>query len=383
MQVFKNYLKVMKSYIPMILAYTVIFVGIAAMTTMSGNQTSSVFEANEAKIAVINHDEDTEFMKSFETYIQDNAKYVELENEEDVLRDALFFRKVDYIMIVPKNFTEDFLNNKDVHIETMEVPDSSNAMYSKTLMNKYLNTAKLYLKTDISTSEMTKHIQEDLSIHTKVDLTSVSADEQIVNVSLFYNFANYTLLAIIIVVISMVMISFREEKIHRRNLISNTTYKSLNRQLLLGNIVSTLGVWLLYVIASIALYRETMFTTEGLLIILNSFVLVIFILIFSFFLTSLTQKREIVSGISTVVGLGTSFISGAFVPQELLSPFVLMISKFTPSYWYISNNNLISKTTDFSWQGLQPIFMNMGIILGFAVLFYILIQVTTKLRLKK
>ncbi|MEG0365437.1 MAG: ABC transporter permease [Coprobacillus sp.] len=383
MQVFKNYLKVMKSYIPMILAYTVIFVGIAAMTTMSGNQTSSVFEANEAKIAVINHDEDTEFMKSFETYIQDNAKYVELENEEDVLRDALFFRKVDYIMIVPKNFTEDFLNNKDVHIETMEVPDSSNAMYSKTLMNKYLNTAKLYLKTDISTSEMTKHIQEDLSIHTKVDLTSVSADEQIVNVSLFYNFANYTLLAIIIVVISMVMISFREEKIHRRNLISNTTYKSLNRQLLLGNIVSTLGVWLLYVTASIVLYRETMFTTEGLLIILNSFVLVIFILIFSFFLTSLTQKREIVSGISTVVGLGTSFISGAFVPQELLSPFVLMIAKFTPSYWYISNNNLISKTTDFSWQGLQPIFMNMGIILGFAVLFYILIQVTTKLRLKK
>ncbi|MEG0276499.1 MAG: ABC transporter permease [Coprobacillus sp.] len=383
MQVFKNYLKVMKSYVPMILIYTLIFVGIAAMTTLSGNQTSSAFETSKAKIALINHDENSEFIQSFEQYIKDNADYVKLEDKEDVLRDALFFRKVDYIMIVPKDFTNDFLNNKDVLIETMEVPDSYDGVYSKTLMNKYLNTAKLYLKTDIPIQEITQHIQKDLSIHTEVEMNTQVVDDRITNVSTFYNFANYTLLSIIIVVISMVMISFRDEKIHRRNLISRTTYKSLNRQLLLGNIVSTIGVWLLYVISSIILYQEVMFTNSGLLIILNSFVLTIFILVFSFFLTSLTQKREVVSGISTVVGLGTSFISGAFVPQEFLSPAVLSISKLTPSYWYITNNNLISKTTDFSWTGLQPVFMNMVVILGFAIVFYILIQLTSRLRLKK
>ncbi|MEG0367997.1 MAG: hypothetical protein RR585_14240 [Coprobacillus sp.] len=140
MQVFKNYLRVMKSYIPMILAYTIIFVGIAAMTSLSGNQSASAFETSKAKIALINHDDNSDFIQSFEQYIQDNAEYVELEEKEDTLRDALFFRKADYIMIVPKDFTKDFLDNKDVHIETMEVPDSSAAMYSKTLMNKYLDT---------------------------------------------------------------------------------------------------------------------------------------------------------------------------------------------------------------------------------------------------
>lgn len=383
MQVFNNYLKVMKSYISIILVYTVVFVGIAAMTTLSGNQSASTFETSKAKIALINHGENSEFIQSFEQYIQDNADYVELEDKDDVLRDALFFRKVDYIMIIPKDFTKDFLNNQDVRIETMEVPDSSDAIYSKTLMNKYLNTAKLYLKTNITIADITKHIQEDLSIHTKVTINSEIVDSRIANVALFYNFANYTLLSIIIVVISMVMISFRDEKIHRRNLISATTYKSLNRQLLLGNIVSTMGVWLLYVTSSIILYREVMFTNAGLLIIFNSFVLTIFILIFSFFLTSLTQKREIVSGISTVVGLGTSFIAGAFVPQEFLSPVVLTIAKFTPSYWYITNNNLISQTNDFSWTTLQPIFMNMIMIMGFAILFYLFIQLTSRLRLRK
>ena len=90
-----------------------------------------------------------------------------------------------------------------------------------------------------------------------------------------------------------------------------------------------------------------------------------------------------VSGISTVDGLGTSFIAGAFVPQEFLAPFVLNIAKLTPSYWFIDGNNKIASLSGYSWTELQPIIMNMAIILGFAVLFYILIQLVSRLKLKK
>lgn len=383
MRVFKNYLKVAKSFLPIILIYTLIFVGIATIASTSGSSQGTDFEASKAKIALVNNDQDTEFIKLLRQYVQDNAEYIELDNDEESMRDALFFRKVDYIMIVPQDFTHQFMNNQDVKIKTMDVPDSYGAKYSQTLMNKYLNTVKLYLNAHISEKDIAENVKKDLAIHTEVTMLNEKSNEQITDVAQFYNFANYTFLAIIIVVISMVMIAFYEDKIKRRHLVSCLPYKNINNQLLLGNIVTSLGVWLLYVMLSICLYGSVMFTTAGLLMILNSFVFVIFVLVFSFFVTSLTHNRELISGISTVAGLGTSFIAGAFVPQALLAPFVLNLAKFTPSYWYISNNNEIAQMTSFSFENLQAVFVNMGVMIIFTIGFYILMQFISYLKLKK
>lgn len=383
MRVFKNYLKVAKSFLPIILIYTLIFVGIATIASTSGSSQGTDFEASKAKIALVNNDQDTEFIKLLRQYVQDNAEYIELDNDEESMRDALFFRKVDYIMIVPQDFTHQFMNNQDVKIKTMDVPDSYGAKYSQTLMNKYLNTVKLYLNAHISEKDIAENVKKDLAIHTEVTMLNEKSNEQITDVAQFYNFANYTFLAIIIVVISMVMIAFYEDKIKRRHLVSCLPYKNINNQLLLGNIVTSLGVWLLYVMLSICLYGSVMFTTAGLLMILNSFVFVIFVLVFSFFVTSLTHNRELISGISTVAGLGTSFIAGAFVPQALLTPFVLNLAKFTPSYWYISNNNEIAQMTSFSFENLQTVFVNIGVMIIFTIGFYILMQFISYLKLKK
>lgn len=383
MIVFKNYLKIAKSFLPIIIIYTLLFVGIAAITSTSGAQNDNTFEASQAKIAVINHDKESSFLNTFKQYIQDSAKYVKIQDDEKELRDALFFRQVDYIMIIPEGFTEKFLVGQDAKIETMEVPDSYSSTYSQTLMNKYLNTARLYLTTGISEEDMTKHVINDLNIHTEIDFYNIVNDEGVSNAVTFYNFSNFTLLAIIIVVVSMVMITFTKEEIHRRNLISPISYRRFNFQLVLGNVVTSIGVWLLYVLVSIALYGQTMLTTGGLLLMLNSFVFTIFILIFSFFLTTLTQNRQIISGVSTVVGLGTSFISGSFVPQELLSPFVLGLAKLTPSYWFIDANNKIGQLSSYTLTSLQPVFINMLIIIGFAIFFYILLQCISYLKLRK
>lgn len=383
MTVFKNYFKVAKSWLPMMIIYSLIFVGLAAITSTSGVQAKDTFQASDTHIALINRDSNTELTQVFLQYIKDNACYVDLKDDQNELRDALFFRKVDYIMIIPQNFTEDFLNQKDVKIETMEVPDSYNSIYSQKLMNRYLNIAKLYLKANLSQEDMIENIQKDLHIHSDIEMTNHIQDSHIQDVASFYNFSNYTLLAIIIVVTSMVMLSFHEDHMMKRNLISKISYQSFNRQLLLANIMMAYGVWLLYVIASFCLYQKTMLTYQGLLFMFNSFVFVIVILIFSFLLTTLTNNKQIVDGISTVVGLGTSFIAGAFVPQEYLADFVLNIAKMTPSYWFISNNNAIAKLSSFSWESLQPVIVNMGIVLGFGLLFYIFMQGISYIKLTR
>lgn len=67
----------------------------------------------------------------------------------------------------------------------------------------------------------------------------------------------------------------------------------------------------------------------------------------------------------------------------MLSPFVLTLAKFLPSYWFIKANNEIIKLTEFSFETIKPILFDMLIICGFTLLIYITTQIITKIRLKK
>lgn len=382
MTVFKNYLKVAKTYTLMIIGYTAIFLGLAIFAG-SFNSRSTDYQSMDVKVAIINRDEDTDLIKGVKEYIKDHGKVVELVDEQEELRDALFYRTVDYIMIIPDNYTDNFIDGKDVSIETMELPDAYSSIYSKNLLNKYLNTANLYLKAGIDDQELVNLISEDLSKNVEVEMLDQHNETDFSMAASYYNFSNYMLITITMIIITMIMVSFNEEKIKRRNLVSPVSYKNMNRQLLMGNYTVGLAIWLLYVLGSFVLYNEAMMTMNGLLLVINSLVLMIFIQAFSFMIAKFTSKREILSGLGNVFGLGSSFLCGAFVPQSMLSPFVLSIAKFLPSYWFIKSNIEIVKLTDFSFESMQPILINMLVICGFTVLVYLVTQLVSKFKLKK
>lgn len=382
MIVFKYYLKVAKSYLNTIIVYTAIFIFLAVLTSGSGAGVTD-FEAQTARIAMVNHDQDTPFIINFEQYIKDSAQLISLDADEESLKDALFFRQVDYIMIIPENYTSDFMAGKDVQIDVMTVPDSTAAIYSRELMNRYLNFANLYIQSGIPEDVFAKRIREDLSQEATVHLTSPVVGGEISSVRHFYNFANYTLLAITVVIVSVIMFSFREDKIKSRNLISPISYKKINRQLLLGSIVFSTAIWLLYVGVSFLLYTDTMLSMYGLLFICNSAVFMTTVLAISFLVATMSNNKEVISGASNLISLGTSFVAGAFVPQEFLGSFVIFIARFTPSYWYITNNNNIVRLSTFKISSLETILLNMAVMLGFSFMFYIIAHCISRLRLKK
>ena len=218
----------------MILAYTAIFLGLAIFTG-TYNSTSTDYKSMDVKVAIINRDKNTELINGFKDYIKDHGELISLEDDNESLRDALFYRTVDYIMIIPDNYTTDFINGKDVTIETMELPDAYSSIYSKNLLNKYLNTANLYLKAGISDTELSKLIKEDLNKKVEVGMLDKQNEVDFTMPATYYNFSNYMLITITMVIVTMIMVSFNEEKIKRRNLVSPVSYKSMNRQLMLGN----------------------------------------------------------------------------------------------------------------------------------------------------
>ena len=68
------------------------------------------------------------------------------------------------------------------------------------------------------------------------------------------------------------------------------------------------------------------------------------------------------SAASTVVGMGVSFISGIFVPLELLNPVAISIAKFFPVYYVITATE--NPSLEFSSYA-----MNLGMVLLFGILY--------------
>ncbi|MDD4547919.1 MAG: ABC transporter permease [Bacilli bacterium] len=383
MIVFNNYFKVLKKYSSMIITYTIIFVAFAVFATNANTtNTSDSFSSTKTNVAVINRDQETVLIESFVNYLGDNAEIKELKDDEEALRDALFYREVDYILIIPENFTDDFMASKNPKIDTMNIPDSYSMKYTEILLNRYLNIAKVYVASDMDQVEIAENIKIDLKLNANIILSENSNMDTSVTINYFFNFFNYTFLMICVYIVGMVINSYKNSNIKRRNLVSSFSYKKLNFQLFLGSFCLTLAVWLIYIIISFILYPGSMLTNHGLLLIINSFVFSITVLAIGFFIGSVVKSREATDGIANVLSLGSSFLCGAFVPQELLGSTVLSIAQFLPSYWFIKNNNEIVTLTSYDLSSLQPILINMLIVLAFGIALFVANNVVSRLRLK-
>ncbi|MGE5574444.1 MAG: ABC transporter permease, partial [Bacteroidota bacterium] len=87
-----------------------VFVGMAVLVTLTSSQ-SAVTEFNETRtrVAVINRDGDAPLARGLADYIADRFTVVPYEDDPDELQDALFYRDVDYVAIIPQGFSAAFM----------------------------------------------------------------------------------------------------------------------------------------------------------------------------------------------------------------------------------------------------------------------------------
>lgn len=382
MTVFNTYLKIVKKQYPMILMYLgiTLFFAIFATNTSSENVTNYI--AEKPKITIINNDEDTKLIQNFTKYISENAEILEIENDKEKLADALFYGETDLIIEIPKNYTKDFLNGKDPQIE-MKKSTASYSTFSQMLLEKYLKLAKAYSISGMNEDEIIEKINIDLQNVVEVKVENKLNTGMLKKVRFYYNFANYGFLVLCIYISSIVIREFNELKIKRRNLISKTSYKKINFQILLGNAVLAIGIWLLYIGISIALYKDIMFTTNGMWFIINSFAFCITAMTIGTFIGNVVKNKDAINGIVNVIALGSSFIAGSFVSQEFLPDFVLKVARILPSYWFISNNNNIAATTEFTADIIKNIIVYMAIVLAYSIIFILANNIVSKNRRKE
>ena len=139
MKQFELFFKIIKKNALQFVIYMFILVAFSGLMTLSDSDKKEAFQIANIKIGVINHDKDGVISRGIVDYVKENAEYVEIEEEEESIQDALFFRSAEYIIVIPKDFTQDMIEGREVKLEKIQIPGSYSAVYMDTKINQYLN----------------------------------------------------------------------------------------------------------------------------------------------------------------------------------------------------------------------------------------------------
>ena len=374
MTVFKTFLKVLNKCKLPIIIYTVMLVFFSAFNMQTSEKNIS-FADSKPNILIVNKEANKDkITKNFINYLSKNSNEVNVSMNEEKIDDALFYRDVSYVIYVPKNFGKDVLHGKNPEIKIKSTKDYG-ASLANMMVERYLKVANVYSDVTDNEDELVTLIDDTLSKKVKVNLTTKLDTKLIEKAAFYHNFLNYCILAGTIYVICLVLSSFKEENIKKRTIVSSMSHKNYNRILLLSNALFAFILWIFYCILAFILMDKIMFSTHGLIFIINSFIFTICALTLAFLIANLVSNKNAVNGIVNVVALGSSFLCGAFVPTSMLPDFVLKIAHILPSYWFIKTNEMLKEMEVFTFDTLKPILTNMFIVICFSIIFIIITNV--------
>ena len=378
MIVFNAFFKVVKKYIGVIILYTVMLISFGSINYAT-NSEDMTFSNRLPDILIINNDEEVGLTKNLINYLKENANVLDIENNEEKINDAIFYREVNYVIYIPKNYRVDTLNKLNPTLDIKSANDYDSA-YTSMLLTRYLNVQNTYLKYTNNENELINSINNNLSYKTNIEITSKLDTSKLTKTSRFFNFASYSIMAVIIYIICLVISSFNKDVVKKRTIISSMNYKKYSKYILLSSFLYSSIIWILYIILSFIIIGSSMFSLRGLIYILNTFIFSFVALTLALLISNLIKSKGAISGIVNVIALGQAFLCGAFIPSEFLGENIIKYSKILPAYWYNNSNDLLSSIEVINMVNLKPILINMMILVIFAIIFIVINNIVSKRR---
>lgn len=372
MQVYKTFFKISKKYLTSCLIYAFIFIVILiAMSRLGSQSTNDRFKADKVSFAVIDND-NTAASHALLDYLQDKHTLVELDDySNEKLQDAMYYEKIQYLLIIPEGYEEKLMNNDTENILSHSMrTDSAKGYFFNQDVDAYLDCLKLYLTADFSLDEALDAAKDSLATVSESAVSSVSFDAKSdmlpTGMAYYFQYLSYMLLSGIVIAVSPILISFHRQNLQERLACSSTTPRKQGLAIGLGCITYCLAVWLIFMLIAVFMYKPAnIFSESGLMLMLNSLIYTLCVALVTLIIGSFNLEANALNLISNILGLGASFLCGVFVPMWYLSDKVLMFSQFLPTYWYMKNLNMISgasgeafsKATYFNYLGIEFLFI--------------------------
>ena len=388
MIVFKTFWRIMKRY------WWIVFIYVAILTSLSVINLNAApvtdFVDTKPEITIVSQDSSDlatkPFTKNFLNYLSKNTKIIDLKESETT--DALFYQKISMILYLPEDLESKILSGQKI---TLDYRTSGNytAELSKNLIKRYFelqrteileskNSSKEQSNTPSEDSEkIISRLNQKLDQSPTVRLASKNATN-LSKIAAFFNFASYTIMAIILYVTCFINASFNKSPVKKRTMVSSLHLKKYNLSLLLANSIFAFSVFVLLTTLSFFVLGNIVLTPFFIFEILNILLYTLAALTLAELVSTFNLSRDAVSGVVNLLSLAPAFLSGAFVPTYFLPSFVLTIAHIFPTYWFIDTNNKITTMTEFSFNSFLTILPNLLVLVLFSIIFIVANLVLSK-----
>jgi len=376
MTIFKTYWKIVKKNIGIIILYTVMLLVFGTMN-LKANKNSFEFISSKPDIIIVNNSSGI-ITDNLISYLKTNANVKNITYENDI-DDAVFFRDANYVIYIPKEFENKIENGKEFNID-IKTNNSYDSYIASELVNKYLDVFSKYMNLyndkilAIQKLDNTLNKKTSVVIENKTNLNSKT--------SLFYNFSSYSIMAIVIYIICLVLSSFNDEKISKRTSVSGMNYKTFNKYLYISSFTFTFIIFIVYLILSFLILKSSILNINGILYSLNMFIFFIVSFTMAILISNLVKSKGAISGVVNVISLGSAFLCGAFIPVKYMPSFALKIAHIFPTFYFIDNNEYITSIQNFDKASYEFVLKNFIIMIIFIIFFLILNTLVTRFKRK-
>ena len=376
MTIFKTYWKIVKKNIGIIILYTVMLLVFGTMN-LKANKNSFEYISSKPDIIIVNNSSGI-ITDTLISYLKTNANVKKITDENDI-DDAVFFRDANYVIYIPKEFENKIENGKEFNID-IKTNNSYDSYIASELLNKYLDVFSKYMNLyndkilAIQKLDNTLNKKASVVIENKTNLNSKT--------SLFYNFSSYSIMAIVIYIICLVLSSFNDEKISKRTSVSGMNYKTFNNYLYISSFTFTFIIFIVYLILSFLILKSSILNINGILYSLNMFIFFIVSFTMAILISNLVKSKGAISGVVNVISLGSAFLCGAFIPVKYMPSFALKIAHIFPTFYFIDNNEYITSIQNFDKVSYEFVLKNFIIMIIFIIFFLILNTLVTRFKRK-
>lgn len=374
MTVFKAFWKIVKKYKVTVILYTVMLIIFGGISISSGDN-GFKYTDSKPRIYVVNNDLNNKLTENFISYLNKNSDLIKIKDNK--VDDAIFYKDIDYVIYIPELYGSNVLNGLNP-ILNIKKNDSYDSALAQLLVEKYIKVQNVYANMYSDENVIVDAINNNLNSSIDVDISSSINISKTSKMTSYFNYASYSILAIIIYIICLVLFCFKNKDVSKRILVSSTNMSKHNKLLLLSSLLFCIIIWILFVLLGVIIIGRSLFSIRGIIYIFNMFLFIFNSLTFAFFISSIFSNKNAIVGIVNVVALGEAFLCGAFVPVEWLPSFVVTIAHIFPTYWYINTNNLLGNIDIINLTTIKPIIINSLVIICFMVLFIILNNIILK-----
>ena len=369
MIVYKNFLRVVWTKKVMLVIYSMVFLLVSMLFPSGSNDRVAEFSEPVLKIIVIDND-NSELSKNLIQYLKTKhnvTEYNSLSEKNDAeimsqIKKEISLGNINAGIVIQKDM-EEKMNHGTECVISFKDDRTQNAFYLDAQIQKFLLFAESIKKHEnkFDFEKLHNVLSETISVHQINSKTTGGISSWF---KYFFNVFAWFSFSLVLNLVGWVIFLLQRPTIKIRNSVSPVS----SIRFAIENFAAQLTV--VFCILAGIIGAAVAFQWKGIsgvpigVYAFNCSVYVAVVLSITFMLNEVFKKDSILGIVGNVLPLALSFISGVFMPAEFISPSILRIAKFFPTYYFVQANESTYELSKIDWK-------NIGMLLFFLLLYFI------------